>query len=411
MTNRVRLDWVASPARVAVNSSELSGRSVFHYSIPVMEKTGDGAYEHGSAIESGKLLLHGGEVLISKLNPRKSRVVIAAAHEVPTVCSSEFVVLRPNPDLSTRFLYWLLSSSETTQALSAQVRSATRSHQRVEPSAVTKMWIALPSLAEQQRIARFLDIECGLLDEVIAEQERLVAQLSERRLALISRAVTGGLQVAHGEGSGTDEWFGSLPEGWRSSRLKHLGRAIIGLTYGPGDVQQEGEGTLVLRAGNIQNDAIDLTTGQVWVGSRIDDRLRLAAGDILICARNGSARLIGKSAVIPAELAGQTWGAFMLVFRSAMNPFISWVLRSTIFSQQAGLFATSTINQLTVNTINNMRIPVPPISEQIKVDRFLQTETERMELLSAEAKRQIDLCRERRDALITAAVTGKMKVA
>lgn len=357
-------------------------------------------------------LVRTGDVLVSTVRTYL-RAIAQVGEADHRVASTGFAVVRAREGFSSEYLYWWLRSDPFVEQVVAQ--SVGVSYPAINARPLSHIAIACPPRGEQERIARALERECGLLEEMIAEQQQLIDHLAERRLALISRAVTGRLGTHDTEvdaaADGVDEWFGALPAGWQPYRLKHLGRALIGLTYGPADVCDDGQGTLVLRAGNIQHDAIDLTTGQVWVDTPIDPRLRLQTGDILICARNGSARLIGKSAVIPDSLARQTWGAFMLVFRSTINPFLSWVLRSTLFTQQAGLFATSTINQLTVSTINNMRVPIPPSDEQARICDFLERETAQMDLMSVEAQRLIGLYRERRQVLITAAVTGQVEVA
>ncbi len=90
-----RLDWIATEERNASLPSEFGAAAVFHYSIPNFDETGDGVLESVDDIGSGKLVLRGGELLIAKLNPRKSRVILAEPHDVPTVASTEFVALRP----------------------------------------------------------------------------------------------------------------------------------------------------------------------------------------------------------------------------------------------------------------------------------------------------------------------------
>jgi type I restriction enzyme S subunit len=128
----------------------------------------------------------------------------------------------------------------------------------------------------------------------------------------------------------------------------------------------------------------------------------------LICSRNGSAALIGKSAVIPESLAGSTWGTFMTVLRSPMNPFLKWVLRTSIFSQQVGLFATSTINQLTSSMLHNFEIPVPPPAEQAAIANYLDHSVNEIDELIREANLFIELSKEYRQALITAAIAGQL---
>src|SRR3954453_24197751 len=118
----------------------------------------------------------------------------------------------------------------------------------------------------------------------------------------------------------------SIPGHWQVLRVKNIGKAFIGLTYGPEDVVDGAdEGTLVLRAGNIQDGRLQLTDN-LYVAKTMPGDLRLRPGDIVVCARNGSLHLIGKNAVATSEVAGQTWGAFMAVLRSEHNNYLRWVL-------------------------------------------------------------------------------------
>jgi len=111
------------------------------------------------------------------------------------------------------------------------------------------------------------------------------------------------------------EWLGEIPAHWKLTKLKYLGEAIIGLTYSPEDVNDTGAGVLVLRSSNVQAGRIVLTDN-VYVSCEIPEKIRVRAGDILICSRNGSRALIGKNALIGTEHAGMSFGAFMTVFRS-----------------------------------------------------------------------------------------------
>lgn len=195
-----------------------------------------------------------------------------------------------------------------------------------------------------------------------------------------------------------------MPAHWTVKRLKHLGEAIIGLTYGPEDVVDEGEGTLVLRSSNVQERQLALGDN-VFVSKSIPEKLRTRCGDILICSRNGSRALIGKNAMIDAESAGSTFGAFMTVFRSKSNSFLLQVFNSPVFDYQSGTFLTSTINQLTVGNLRSFEVPTPPLSEQAQIARFLDYETGRIDALIEKQQQLIALLKEKRQAVISHAVT------
>jgi type I restriction enzyme S subunit len=188
-----------------------------------------------------------------------------------------------------------------------------------------------------------------------------------------------------------------------------VGEAIIGLTYQPDDVVGPEEGVLVLRASNVSDGRV-VYGDNVFVRSAIPEHLTTRLGDILVCARSGSRDLIGKNARIDEGAVGLTFGAFMIVFRSACNPFLFCAFNSALFEYQSGTFLTSTINQLTVGNLKDMTVPLPPGEEQAAIAAFLDRETARIDDLVAKVRDAIERLRELRTALISAAVTGRIDV-
>ncbi len=201
------------------------------------------------------------------------------------------------------------------------------------------------------------------------------------------------------------EWLREIPSHWEIKRLKYLGEAIIGLTYSPDDVvDSEDEGTLVLRSSNVQNRALAFDDN-VFVNKPIPEHLKTRKGDILICARNGSRALIGKNAQIDERAEGMTFGAFMSVFRSPYNDYLSKVFNSALFEYQSGTFLTATINQLTTANLNSFEVPLPPKSERQTIANFLDHETAKIDTLIERQQQLIKLLREKRQAVISHAVT------
>jgi len=250
-----------------------------------------------------------------------------------------------------------------------------------------------------------------LIDELISKKRRQIELLTEQRQAVINQAVTKGLDPNVEMKDSGIEWLGKIPKHWEAVRLKFLGEVILGLTYSPNDiVQDETEGVLVLRASNIQNRRLCLEDN-VYVKTAIPEKLITRSGDILICSRSGSRKLIGKSISIDQRIEGCTFGAFMTIFRSEHSQFLQHVFNSSIFTSQAGLYLTSTINQLTVSTLNNFVIAIPPTSEEQQVIAgFLEDRNEEIDSGISKADRQIQLLQEYRTALISEAVTGKIDV-
>ena len=275
---------------------------------------------------------------------------------------------------------------------------------------VSNITCVVPPLSEQTQIANFLDRKTRQIDEIICIKEQRIELLQERRTVLINQVVTKGLDPNVEMKPSGVEWIGEIPKHWTMTRLKYLGESIIGLSYKPEDVTDDKNGTLVLRASNIQNGKPSFLDN-VYVNAEVDEKLRLKAGDILICSRSGSRELIGKNMTITKKLEGITFGVFMTVFRTKFFRFISHFLNSQVFKNQSGLFLTTTINQLTINTLNNFLICFPTDEgEQAQIATFLNHRTQQIDELIAAEQRKIELLKEYRQSLISEVVTGKVDV-
>ena len=144
-----------------------------------------------------------------------------------------------------------------------------------------------------------------------------------------------------------DEIPFEIPSNWAWCRISDISQSYIGLTYSPSDVNDNG--TIVLRSSNIKDGKLDLTD-IVRVNKVINDKLRVNVNDIIICARNGSRKLVGKSALITEIHEPMTFGAFMAICKTALYKYVYLFLQSDLFfSQLRKVSDTTTINQLTQN--------------------------------------------------------------
>jgi len=161
----------------------------------------------------------------------------------------------------------------------------------------------------------------------------------------------------------------TIPKDWGVAELGKIGQSIIGLTYSPNDIVDH-SGTLVLRSSNIVGNHIDYSDG-VYVNKAIPEKLIVKEGDILVCARNGSRGLIGKNAYIDKISAGNSFGAFMSVYRTSSSPFVFQFFQSEPFRKQIYRNLGATINQITTKNLNEFIIPFPPLPEQKKIAEIL----------------------------------------
>ena len=174
-----------------------------------------------------------------------------------------------------------------------------------------------------------------------------------------------------------DEQPFDIPQNWTWVRLGDIGETNIGLTYSPSNVSSDG--VIVLRSGNIQDGKIVLKD-LVKVKMKIPKDKITNAGDILICARNGSKKLVGKAAIVPEN--GFSFGAFMAVVRSKFNPYILMVINSPYFRKTfVDEVGTTTINQITQSMLKNFLIPLPPLAEQNRIVARLEKILPEIELL------------------------------
>ncbi len=207
-----------------------------------------------------------------------------------------------------------------------------------------------PSLPEQTAIAAALSNTDALINslEKIIEKKRLIKQGAMQELLRANPD--------------------SNREGWEVKRLGEIGDCIIGLTYSPDNVKESGK--LVMRSSNIQEGALSFEDN-VYVDVSVPDKLILQKNDILICVRNGSRELIGKCALIDGQAIGETFGAFMSVYRSPYNEFIINVFQSNIIKRQIDEYLGATINQITNKSLNSFEIPFPSPDEQARISGIL----------------------------------------
>ena len=207
-----------------------------------------------------------------------------------------------------------------------------------------------------------------------------------------------------------DEIPFEIPKGWKWTRIRNISQSYIGLTYSPTDVSSRG--TIVLRSSNIQDGKIVLND-VVRVSKEISKKLQVEKNDIIICARNGSAKLVGKSAVVTDVTEPMTFGAFMAICKTALYQYVSIFLQSDLFfSQLRGVSGTTTINQLTQNNFNDFWIPIPPANEQKRIVEKLQNVSpfierysksqETLNLMNIQIKEQL------KKSILQEAIQGKL---
>ena len=367
--------------------------------------TDEGVYLPTQAV--AEYILGDGDILLSRSGTVGRSFLYRHKIHGPCAYAGYLVRFVPKSHPLANYIHLFTKTTAFTEFIRTSAISSTIDNVNAEKYANCRL--PLPPPDEQADIVRYLDHADELINRYIGAKERLIPLLEEQRQAVIHQAVTRGLDPNVPLKRSGVSWLGDMPRHWESPRLRYLGNAIIGLTYDPQNVTDVGGGTLVFRASNIRDGRITYEDC-VYVGSRVPSLLITRPGDILICSRSGSRALIGKNAKIDVNSAGNTFGAFMTVFRSETNDYLHYVFNSNMFEHQSAMFATSTVNQLTLGMINDMKTPFPPPHEQEMIVGYLDQATAKIDQAIIQTKRQIDLTKEYRTRLIADVVTGQIDV-
>ena len=210
-----------------------------------------------------------------------------------------------------------------------------------------------------------------LLEQIKAEKQKLVKEGKLKKSVLDSSVIFRGDDNKYYEQIGkkcrdiTEQIPFEIPSNWEWCRVRNVSNSYIGLTYKPTDIDEKG--TIVLRSCNIRNGKLALDD-IVRVSSSISEKMLIEENDIIICARNGSKRLVGKSALIRNLPEPMTFGAFMAICKTPIYEYMFAYLQSDLFfGQLRDVSNTTTINQLTQNKFNDVLIPIPPVREQERI--------------------------------------------
>ncbi|MDD2734560.1 MAG: restriction endonuclease subunit S [Desulfuromonadaceae bacterium] len=281
---------------------------------------------------------------------------------------------------------------------------------RINLGAVKKLQIALPEREEQIAIANFLKLEIGKINELVAEQERLIALLKEKRQATISHAVTKGLNPDEPMKDSGIEWLGKVPEGWEVSSLRRISVNVqTGGTPSSEPPSMELENGVVWYTPGDFEDSLILGDSTRKISQTVADSGEtklFPSGSVLIVSIGATLGKVGYiqnaasanqqiNAVIPAEKIDGYFLAYSLAVKSEVMRYLS---------------NASTIGIMNQEKTKDIWVSVPSLQEQSTITAFLDNETAKIDALVGEARQAIVLLKERRSALISAAVTGKIDV-
>lgn len=360
----------------------------------------DGEIEAYSIALGDLLVCEGGEVGRAAICP--------AGVPCDTIIQNAVHRVRGKNGNSTRYLLYLLRHTADSGWFEVLCNKATIAHFTVEKFG--ELQLAYPSPATQEAIADFLDVETTRVDGLIAEKRRQLELLAEKRLALITQAVTQGLDSGAPRRDSGIAWLGEIPAHWE---VVHLKRVLAEMAYGTSQ-SVDVEGAIgVLRMGDVNDGEVNLK--KLGYLDDVDDNLFLQVGD-LVFNRTNSLDQIGKVAIIRAlPDFPLSFASYLVRFRASIrikSEYLNYLLNSSYAGAFAKSEALPSIGQANLNPdrFSYLRIPLPPIEEQAEIVSYVQVETRRICNLAAVTERTIALLQERRSALISAAVTGQISI-
>ena len=366
-------------------------------------------------LESGYTYFAEGDVAIAKITPcfeNGKGAVMRGLHGGLGFGTTELIVARPLPKhLDSGYLHRIFTSRPFMQQGEASMYGA-GGQKRVPDDFVRDFAIALPPVDEQVVINAFLDRETAKIDALVAEQEQLITLLKEKRQAVISHAVTKGLDPSVPMKDSGVEWLGEIPAHWEVKRIKDCGCEVVDCKNRTPEPHIDGE-YFVVRTSCVKEGEFNPEPGY-WTNEENfiewTAKGRPQVGDVLFTREAPT----GEACLAPEGL-DFCLGQRMMYIRPPKEALLSEFLLYSIYGGLARERINekskgSTVGHLRVGEVGELPLLLPPLDEQQALVRFVGEELAKLRALAAQAEDAIALMTERRSALISAAVTGQIDV-
>lgn len=348
------------------------------------------------------------DVLFGKLRPYLAKVYLS---DIEGLASTEALVLRCKNNIFPKFLKYYILSRDFINIVDSSTFGAKMP--RASWDFIGNLFFIFPPLHEQQKIAQFLDYKTKQIDELIKKKETLIEKLDEKRTALISHAVTKGLDSSVPMKDSGIEWLGDIPKHWTILKLGRLCDVtkLTGFEYTK-KWQTDPQGEIIaLRGFNIKNNQLILNDVEKITSELSNELLRskLYAGDIVFPCTG----TLGEGAIIDEDNQYHINQNIAKIspLKNIDRKFLLLLLCSKNMRYQIELYNSSGLQPvLLIGTIRSLIISIPDFSEQKQIAEYLDQKTTKIDLQKAKIKQAIELLKEYRTSLITNAVTGKIDV-
>jgi len=402
-----RIGFVYSERREKVSDKDFAALSVTKNGIvPQLEtaaKTDDG--------DNRKKVVAGDFVINSRSDRKGSAGVSSFTGSVSLICT----VLKPQISVCNEYSNMLLRSIPFQEEFYRNGQGIVADLWTTNFSNMKEILIPLPPLAEQQAIAAFLDRECARIDALVAAQQRMITLSKEKRQALIAHVVTQGLDPAAPRKDSGVAWLGQVPAHWEVRSIKSIAEADNGFVDGDWIESKDlsESGIRYLTSGNV-GLGIYKEQGEGFISEVTFQQLNcteVLPGDILISRLNLP---IGRSCLIPDLKFKIVTCVDNVIFRPTTfhdRNYLNYLISSYPSIQNLNTLSSgTTMQRISRSVLGRVRYAIPPLAEQQAIAAFLDRECARIDALIGKAEQAIVLLRERRSALIAAAVTGQIRV-
>ena len=331
------------------------------------------------------------------------------------VILSSLGLITPNKEISSHFLYYYLVSGINVDQMNSVIHGSAL--KRMTINKINDLILTFPDFYEQEKIASFLDHETAKIDSLIAKQEKLIELLKEKRQAVISHAVTKGLNPNVTLKDSGVEWLGQVPEHWKCIKLKH-----ITTTFEQGWSPQcdtrpaESNEYGVLKVGCVNGGSFRSSENKA-LPPELEPRLQyLIQKDDLLISRANTKELVGSASVVDGDYPNLILcdKLYRLRFSKNLLPeMVSLYLSIGVVREQIELGATGashSMQNIGQDTIKELYYLLPPCEEALKILESIKQSNQNFDELTKKAESAIQLMQERRTALISSAVTGKIDV-
>lgn len=328
--------------------------------------------------------------------------------------SPAYTVARPKSEAPSSWVEYLLRTGLAAEEIRRFSRGITDFRLRLYWDEFKNIRVCIPPAEELDSILTFLDRETAKIDGLITEQQRLIELLQEKRQAVISHAVTKGLNPnAPMKDSGV-EWLGEVPEHWSVRRLRYIGTLQNGLNIG---AEAFGEGDPFISYGDVYNNPNVPTRPAGLVRSTPEDKRKygLEEGDVLFTRTSEAVDDIGVASTCLAQVPNSTFAGFLIrlrPFQGELEPrYSTYLFRNQgVKKHFAGTMNIVTRASLSQGELGGLCLCLPPLEEQLEIAIYIEEMTEKSDELISSARNLVSLLQERRSALISAAVTGQIDV-